>query len=407
MPAPLDGIRVIDAASFLAAPTAASLLADMGADVIKVEAPGGDSATANQRAAGNAPAVNAGRETTNHGKRSIALDFTTAAGRDVMMRLIDTADILIHNYPVSRAQRFGLTWEAVHARNPRVVHASLSAFGGVGPDADRLGFDSTSFWARSGIQSLLGDVSAPPVESLAGLGDRVTALNLTVAVLAALRLRDMTGEGQQVEVALQQTGAWTISGLVQGALLKTPGQSRPNRLDLQNPLSITYATRDNRWLVLRMVMNLERDWPIFCEAVGKPEWVAEFPDARAVAAHANELRERVEALLLSQDLDYWRERLDPTGLIWAPIFTVEDVAADPQMRAVHAFEEVDHPTAGKVELVAAPFTIRDADIRIRRTAPEIGEHTNEVLLELGYSSQEVDALAREGVFGKVATDVAR
>jgi crotonobetainyl-CoA:carnitine CoA-transferase CaiB-like acyl-CoA transferase len=397
MTGPLDGVRVIDAATFLAAPGAATLLADLGADVIKIEPPSSISSGLGQPSA-NKPRVDIGRESVNHGKRSVALNLTNPTGRAILSRLCESADVLIHNFPGSRAERLGVSWEEVHAKNPRIVHATLTAYGSQGPDASRLGYDSTSFWARSGIQFLLGDVSSPPVPSLAGMGDRVTSLCLSVALLAALRQRDLTGEGQQVEVSLQRTGMWVINGVIQSELMGGATPSRPNRLEPENPIEIAYPTSDGRWLVLR-ALNVERDWPIFCAAVERPEWAVEFPNAEAVKASAHALRERLESLFLGQPLEYWRVRIDPSGLIWAPVESVAEVAADPQLWANGAFETVEHPVAGNIPLVSVPFAIAGADIRVRRLAPGIGANNEEVLKELGYSSEDVASFASEGAFG--------
>lgn len=396
MTGPLDGVRVIDAATFLAAPNAATLMSDMGADVIKVEPP--STVAGGLRQSFSTGGVDVGRENTNHGKRGVALDLSNPIGREILARLYGTADVLIHNFPGSRAERFGVDWETVHATNPRIVHASLTAYGTRGPDSGRLGYDSTSFWARSGIQALLGDVSSPPVPSLAGMGDRVTSLSLTIALLAALRQRDLTGVGQRVEVVLQRTGMWVISGLIQSELLGGQPPTRPDRLQPNNPMEIAYPTSDDRWLVLR-ALNVERDWPTFCAAVERPEWKDEFSDAASVTANAHALRGRLEAMFLEQPLDYWKVRLDASGLIWAPVESIAEVAADPQLWENGAFETVEHPVAGNIPMIAAPFSIEGADIRVRGLAPGIGEHNEEVLAEIGYSAEDVEEFTKKRILG--------
>lgn len=398
MSGPLAGLRVIDVANWLAAPAAAGLMSDLGADVIKVEPPSGDTyrgvlATMNPDAA-----VQAGWQNDNRGKRGVALDLERPEAQEVLLRLCDQADILITNFTPDRARRYGLTAEAVRARNPRIIFTSFSGYGNVGPDANRLGYDFLAFWARSGIMATIGDVSGPPVPPIAGQGDHTTTLNILAAVLVALRLRDQTGEGQLVEVTLQHTGVWTISNQVQGALLGDEPTPRNNRQAPTNPLSNTYPTADGRWMMFT-IPQVDRDWPRFARALGHPEWAEEFPDYASVTTNAATLRERLEARFREQPLDYWRERLDAESLLWAPAAELAEVAADPQLRANGAFETVEHPVAGTIEMVAAPFRIAGADIRVRRSAPGIGEHTFEVLADYGFTPDEIAELAANRAFG--------
>ena len=165
-----------------------------------------------------------------------------------------------------------------------------------------------------------------------------------------------------------------------------------------NPISNTYRARDGRWASLRMLQP-QRDWPRFCAAVEHPEWAAEFPDFAALSANGAAVRERIEALFLTETLDHWGARLDAASLMWAPIATMDDVIADPQLREMHAFDTVAHPTGGTIELVSAPFKIAGADIRVRRSAPGIGEHTSEVLAEAGFTAEEIASYAEQRVFG--------
>ena len=353
-------------------------MADMGADVIKVEPPTGDTYRMVQRTAAPDRPAYAGWENDNRGKRGVALDLDTAAGREAMHALTDRADVLITNFTPSRAERYGLTYELLRARNPRLIYTAFSGYGTRGPDANRLGFDFLAFWARSGLQSIIGEASAPPVQPLTGQGDHTTTLNILAAVLLALRMRDQTGEGQRVEVTLQHTGLWVISNHVQNVLLGNPQPPKINRLSPTNPLGNTYPTGDGRWVQMTNP-QVERDWPRLCSALDHEEWAGEFPDFASVRAHAAEIRERIETRMLQEPLEHWRTRLDAEGVLWAPVATLDEVIADPQLRAMRAFETVEHPRAGSIEMISAPFTIDGADIHVRRPAPELGEHTFEVL----------------------------
>lgn len=398
MTSPLDGLRVIDAANWLAAPAAAGLMADMGADVIKIEPPTGDTYRSVQRNAAPGRTVFAGWENDNRGKRGVALDLETEAAREVMLRLVEQADVLITNFTPSRAERYGLTYEMVRGRNPRIIYTAFSGYGTRGPDANRLGFDFLAFWARSGLQSLIGEASAPPVQPLPGQGDHTTTLNILAAVLVALRLRDQSGEGQRVEVTLQQTGMWVISNQLQNALLGNETPPKRDRVAPRSPIGNTYPTGDGRWVQMTNP-QIDRDWPKLCRALDQEAWAEEYPDFAAVTEHATVLSERIEARMLEEPLDHWRQRFDAEGLLWAPVTTLDEVIADPQVREMGVFEEVDHPRAGRIEMVSVPFHIDGADIHVRRSAPEIGEHTFEVLSEIGFDADEIAAFGEAGAFG--------
>jgi crotonobetainyl-CoA:carnitine CoA-transferase CaiB-like acyl-CoA transferase len=399
MAAPLSGIRVIEVANYVAAPSVGALMADLGADVIKVEPPGGEVMRGVLNAAGEVPEVNFLFELENRGKRSVIVDLNSARGPEVVHRLLGHADILLTNLIAGRRAKYGLSADEVRARHPRVIHVSVTGYGTSGPDAGRPGFDYSAFWARSGIMSLVGHPGQPPVLSRVAQGDHTTGMNALAASLAALRVRDQTGEGQVVEVTLQQTGVYTIATDFARALAsgRQPGvfdRERPT-----NPMHNTYPTRDGRWLLL-VHMTPDPYWPRLCRALGLSEW--ENDDQLATmqqrGRRSEELAGAIERRFREHDLAYWAEKLDDHGLIWAPMVELPDVARDPQLREVGAFQEVPH-AAGAFETVGVPFTVRGAGIGIRRAAPTAGEHTTEVLTECGVSGEEMTDLAAGGVFG--------
>lgn len=248
------------------------------------------------------------------------------------------------------------------------------------------------------MQSLIGQAGEPPVQPLPGQGDHTTTLNILAAVLVAQRLRDQTGEGQRVEVTLQQTGVWVISNHIQNALLGNEPQPKVNRLSPISPIGNTYPTGAERWVQMTNP-QIDRDWPKWCRALDREVWIEEFPGFAAVREHAPVLRERIEARMLEQPLDYRGQRFDAEGLLWAAVTTLEEAINDPQMREMDVFETVEHPRGGRIEMVSAPFHIDGADIHVRRSAPEIGEHTFEVLSEAGYDAGEIAAFGESGAFG--------
>ena len=400
MAAPLDEIRVIEVANWLAAPAAAALMADLGADVVKVEPPGGDAFRGVLQANSPDAQLLPGFELDNRGKRSVAVDLERSGGPDLVRRLSAGADVFITNLTRHRVERYGLGFEEIRAINPRVVYVAFSGYGSSGPDADRGGFDYLAFWARSGIMGALGESGDAPVWARGGQGDHTTSLNILAATLAALRLRDQTGEAQRVEVTLQLTGMWTIGTDVQNALRSAEQPAKVDRRSPWNALANSYPTRDGRWLLL-MMPQAERYWPRLCEAIGEPGWATDerYDSISKLLAHGPDLAEALEQRFLGEDLATWRARLDEAGCLWAPVAALPEVIADPQPRAMGAFAEVDHPRAGPFEILNAPFRIDGADIAVRGAAPDIGAHTHEVLREAGLSDEEIAQLAAGRVLG--------
>jgi crotonobetainyl-CoA:carnitine CoA-transferase CaiB-like acyl-CoA transferase len=400
MAGPLDGVRVIELANFLAAPACAALMADMGADVLKVEPPDGDVYRGHRTVREGDP-ISYAFAVDNRGKHSMTLDLDRPGARDVLLRMCAQADVLITNLTPGRLRRFGLTFEEVAAAAPRIIFALLTGYGPEGDDADRPGFDSTAFFARTGAMSLLGEQSGPPVQSRPGQGDHLAALNLLAGILAAMRLRDRDGTAQLVDVSLMRTGVWAIAADMQQALNRDEWdferQDRPTHWLLTRN---SYETSDGRWLQLTMPLP-ERYWSRLCHALDRPEWAEDprYTTTAAMRVHGPELQPEIDALFRAHDLAYWHRRLDAAGCIWAPIATPFEVARDPQLHAQQAFERVSRPGGESYTVIAAPFRIRDADISARGVAPAVGEHTHEALTAYGFSEREIAELAAAELFG--------
>ncbi len=395
---PLDGIRVVEVASWLAAPSFASLMQDMGADVVKVEPPGGESY---RRLFANLLGddfVHPGYEFDNRGKRGVVVDLEQSEGQELVHRLAADADVFVTNLTRPRLQRYRLTDADIHALAPASVYAVVSAFGLEGPDAERAGFDQTAFWARSGAMSVVGNVGDRPSFCRGGYGDHTTALSLLAATLAALRVRDATGEPQYVEVALQRVGIWALGADVASTLYTREQPPRQDNDAPANPIWNHYQTRDGRWLLLVMPRAMAY-WPAFCELMGRPEWIDDprFADLLAMAEHSAEIVPEIRAKFAGRDLEDWRADLDTAGLIWEPVALVTEVVEDAQLRAAGAFSMVDHPTAGVIETINAPFTIRGADVAVRGPAPSLGQHTRAVFSAAGLADAELDALFERGI----------
>ncbi len=399
MTAPLDGVRVIEVSNWVAGPAAAAILADLGADVIKVEPPEGDALRAfSLRALGYDVDLNTAFQMDNRGKRSIVVDFEQPGAADVMRRLAGAADVFLTNLTQPRRERYRVTYDDLRAANPRLVYTSLTGYGTRGPDAGRPGFDYSAFWARSGLMGTLGEPPSAPPLCRGGQGDHTTALNLVAATLAALRLRDRTGAAQYVEVTLYGTGVWTLGGDLSAALVTKTHPPRHDRTRPPNPIWNSYATRDERWILL-VHPAPDAYWSRFCAALGEPGWASDerYATAAKRSAGSAELTTAIGERFGRHDLAHWARRLDEHEIVWAPVATLPEVVADPQAREMGFFRAVEHPEHGKFETLAAPFAIDGADIAPRGPAPARGAHTREVLAEVGLAAAEIDALARARV----------
>ena len=399
MTAPLAGIKVLEVASWLAVPSCAALLSDMGAEVVKVEPLEGDAyrrlfAALMEDDEFVAPSY----QFDNRGKRGIRVDLEQAAGQELVHSLAKDCDIFLTNLTQPRLERYRLTDEHIHALAPQSIFAVLAGYGSHGPDSERQAFDQTAFWARSGAMSIFGDRDDGPLISRGGYGDRTTALNLLSAILAALRVRDQTGEGQYVEVTLQRTGIWALASDVNTALYDRAQPEKTSRRLPNNPIWNAYQTRDERWLLLVMPIAMAY-WPKFCNAINRPEWISDprFATLAQLGANGPEIVPEIRAMFAAEDLAHWREVLDGAGLIWEPVAELPEVTEDPVLREGGAFALIVHPRGGALEIVSTPFHIRDADIEVRGPAPDAGEHTREVFIDAGLDAARIEELIDQGV----------
>lgn len=396
---PFDGLRVIDCASFIAAPAAATILSDFGADVVKIEPLEGDPYRDLFRAAGFGPdGRNYGWELDSRNKRSLAVDLKTPEGTEILHRLAASADVFITNLPLSVRRRLKIDHASIGPLNPRLVYASFTAYGETGAEAEKTGFDSTAYWARSGLMDLIKtDHTAPPARSVAGVGDHPSAMTLFAAITTALFRRERTGRGGLVTSSLLANGLWANSCLVQARLFGAPVPPRPPREKLPNPVTNVYRCRDGRWLHLVMINEARQFGPLL-EVLGCAQLADDprFATAESRRAHNEALIAILDARFALRDLADWCPRMDAAGITFSAVSSLDDIQRDEQMHAAGALVPFSE---GPGLTVSSPFSVDGAPKVDPRIAPALGEHSAVVLREAGFSEDRIREFLERGVVG--------
>jgi crotonobetainyl-CoA:carnitine CoA-transferase CaiB-like acyl-CoA transferase len=395
MTAPLTGIRVVEIASFVAAPAAGALLADLGAEVIKVEVPGGEVyRNTRPRMLGFQSDFDAAPhfQMDNRGKRSLALDLTRLAALTALGRVIDRADVVLTNMLPERLERFGLDPESLRGSRPDLIVARLTGYGPEGPEANTPSFDYAAFWARSGLMHQLREPDSPPAWLRPGMGDHSASLALSTGILAALRTRDRGEGGQVIDVSLLHIGFY-IEGNDATMTLVT-GETPPmhDRRNPRNPLWNHYRTADDRWLFLVMIES-DRYWHSFLRTVDRTELLEDERFDGAVARYRNSsaLVQILDAVFAERKLDEWIDILGSERLIWAPVRTLAEAVDDPQAVDQGSFPTVEHPRLGDFRTVAPPLRMSRHDMPGTAPAPELGADGEAVLREAGLTPDEIRA----------------
>ena len=398
MPGALEGIRVLDWTIWQQGSSASAMLADLGADVVKIEEPvAGDPGRGIWRFE-QLGGLSGYFQALNRGKRSLALDLKHPKGREVFLRLARDADVFLTNFRPGVGERLGIGYKEVSQVNPRIIYTRASGYGREGPEAEVGSFDILG-QARGGLMAVTGEPDAPPKNVGAPVADQVGGMMAAVGILAALVHRERTGEGQEVDISLLGSTMALQSFNITNYLFSGDLPRRFPRAGF-TPFWNVYRGSDGKYFAIGMLMN--RGWQEICEAIGRPELQEDerFASYRGrVRDHAQELIEVLDEAFAQRPVEEWVRTLNERGVFCTPVQDYEALSRDPQVLANGYIVEVERPDGPPVRMVATPVQLSKTPTRIRGLAPELGQHTEEVLIEAGYSWEEIDALRGEGAIG--------
>lgn len=393
----LEGLRVIEMATYVAAPGAGGIMADWGADVIKVEPPGGDPIRLFFSSLGVEETTNPVFDMDNRGKRGIVLDTSKAEGRDALLRLIDGADVFLTNVRPGGLARASLDHETVLRRCPKLIYTTLTGYGLEGPDADRPGMDQAAFWARSGLASMFRPKEGDPVQLRTAFGDHVASLAIVAAVMAAIYERQRTGKGRLIDASLLRAAHYAGSSDI--AIQHTRGRIASNRprKNAPNPLINYFQTGDGRWISLLQRQG-EKDWPKLARALKIEHLVNDprFANGRLRRENGADLVPLLDEALASREFEDVAAALDAEEMIWAPMLTAAEAIVDPQAIAAGCVVQTPKHDGGMMNAPAGPVRFPGANDGPKGPSPRIGEHTRAVLAEIGLKPDQIDALYANG-----------
>ncbi len=386
-----SGLKVVDLASFIAGPAAATVLSDFGAEVIKVEPPGiGDPHRMTYKIPPQPRANdNYAWHLDNRNKRGMAVDLKSPRAAEILERLVKWADVLITNYPHPVRRKLKLTYEDVAPWNPRLIYADVTGYGDDGPEADLPGFDITAYWARSGLLALTRDAGAPPTLPVAGSGDHATAIGLYGAIVTGLYRRERTGKGSHVTTSLIAQGVWSCAMSVQAALCDAKFFPLHDRKNPPNAIFNVYPTSDDHWF---LIVVQSKDWPALAAGIDRPDLLldARFADDATRAANSAKLTEILDEVFISQSWEHWRVALDQAHITYGVVRSPNEVVNDPQLLANDIVVPLEGAGEGLKLVVSSPLKVRDVQKVPARRAPDLGEHNEELLKQLGFTGHEID-----------------
>ena len=391
------GLKVVDLASFLAGPGAATVLSDFGADVIKVEPPGiGDPHRMTYRIPPLPSAKeNYGWHLSNRNKRGLAIDLKSPRSREILERLVKWADVLVVNFPHPVRKKLKLTYEDIGPWNPRLIYADITGYGDTGPDADLPGFDITAYWSRSGLLDMTRDAGAPPTLPVPASGDHATAMGLYSAIVTGLYRRERTGEGCYVTTSLIAEGIWASAVAVQAALCDAKFYPLHDRKNPPNAAFNVYQTSDDRWFLIVMQ---PKDWPALVAAVGQPELASDprFADDAARAKNSAQLAAILDKIFAAEPLAHWHDAFERARVTYGIVKTAAEVTMDPQALANEIIVPIEGGSEHLTRTVSSPIRIHGIPKTPARRAPELGEHNDEILKQLGFTENDIEGFRAGG-----------
>jgi formyl-CoA transferase len=401
MAGPFEGVRVVEVAAWTFVPGAGAIMADLGADVVKIEPPNGDPQRGLNLMRHIVGAPNPFVEVPNRGKRSVTLDLTTEGGREVLLKLVETADVFLTSYLPKLRQRMRIDVDDLRSVNPRLVYVRGTGWGSTGPMVDVGGYDAAAAWASGGAMHKLTEPGADsPAMQPAAFYDLQGSSSIAGAVAMALFRRERTGEGGVVDVSLLNTGMWTMSPDIVAAPYTGGELFRADRANAGNPIASYYRTSDDRWISL-VCLQADRFWAELCRLIGRPD-LAEDPryvDMAARFKNRHECVAELDAIFGAKSMAEWKVALAGFTGVWAPARTFTEMYDDEQVAANHYLSEVTAGDGSTFRLVAPPYQFDEQPTSSGRPAPELGQHTEEVLLDLGMDWDEISAYRDSGALG--------
>jgi len=397
---PLEGVKVVEMTMFQQGPVAGMRLGDLGADVIKIEAKTGDPARGFMKMIGAMAGLKGNNyyfEHNNRNKRSIVLDMKTKKGLEVFFKLIDSADVFLNNMSIDAPIKLGIGPDVLIKRNPRLIYAQASGWGRKGPDANDLSFDYTGI-ARCGLMMACGEKGTPPTQILPGIGDEVGGLMCAWGVTAALYAREKTGRGQVVDTSLMGSIITMLAFILEAPAMLGQEFPRETRALAGNPLYNHYCCKDDKWIVIAH-LDPDRYWPKVCKALGVVDLQNDqkFNSLEARGKNAKELVAIFDKCFASRTREEWMKILTEEGCIFTPVQTPLEVTNDPQAFANNYFLNIQHPEWGKMKMTGFPWDFSDTPAKWSKPAPGFGQHTEEILREIGYRDDNIAVLREEGV----------
>src|SRR6201989_1797382 len=395
-----SGLKVVDLASFIAGPSAAVILSDFGADVIKVEPPNGDTWRIGHKIPPQPRAKDAYPfHLANRNKRGMTLDLKSPNAHQVLERLVKWADVLIVNTPHPARTRLKLEYDDVVEWNPRLIYADVTGFGEKGPDAELPGFDITSYWARSGLLSMTRDAGAPPTWPVAGSGDNATAVGLYSAIVTALYRRERTGKGSHVTTSLLAEGVWSASVSIQAALCEAKFFGLHDRMHPANAAMNVYRAKDDVWFVLIVTSDKA---PAVAKAIGRPDLLTDprFSDPAKLMADMPQLTAILDEIFCSEPVAHCSQVFNGVHVTFGAVRGPQEVIKDPQLQANDIIVPLNGAGGKLTSTISSPLQVHGVAKVPAKRAPKIGEHNEEVLQQLGFSATEIDGLHTSGAVPK-------